>query len=93
MDMSHIKACSANKCTYNSNNQCHTLGINVGSHAECNTFNAVENSKSGFREVEGGIGACFASECKFNDHLECKAPDINVATHSAHADCKTFAQK
>jgi hypothetical protein len=92
-EMPRITKCNATKCTYNVNNVCRTLAINVGSHAECNTFNAVESGKSGFKEAKGGIGACFASDCKFNSQLQCKAPDVNVTSHSTHADCKTFTPR
>lgn len=90
MDMSEIARCDMVNCTYNSNRVCHTLGINVGPHAECNTYITSGNNKSGFKEVKGAIGACLASECKFNDLLECRASNINMGSHQIHADCETF---
>lgn len=92
MDMTPVGTCSASVCSYNQRNLCHTLGINVGPHAECHTFNH-GSAKSGFTEAKGGIGACLASDCKFNQQLECKASNIEVAFHGSHADCRTFQTK
>lgn len=92
MDMSSIMKCNMANCVYNMNELCHTLGITVGPHAECNTYNH-GSSKGGFSEVKGGIGACLASECKFNEQLECRAPNINVVSHDRHADCETFERR
>ncbi len=89
MEMIDIKTCNVSNCAYNWQNMCHTPGINVGPHAECNTFNH-GSRRSGFNEVQGGVGACIASDCKYNQQLECKAPGIDVKTHSEHADCDTF---
>jgi hypothetical protein len=89
MDMTQILKCNMSTCSYNMNDVCHTPGINVGPHAECNTYTH-GSSKGGFQEVEGGIGACLASDCVFNNQLECRASNINVANHDRHADCKTF---
>lgn len=89
MEMSQIAACTMSACAYNKENHCHTLGITVGPHAECNTFSHA-SKKGGSKEANGGVGACIAADCKFNDQLECKAPNINVTTHNAHPDCKTF---
>ncbi len=89
MDMTEILACNMSTCAYNMNDTCHTLGINVGPHAECNTYTH-ESSRGGFQEVNGGIGACLASNCKFNNQLECRASNINVASHDRHVDCETF---
>jgi len=89
MEMSKIAMCNVSSCAYNMENLCHTLGITVGSHAECNTYNH-GSRKGGFSDVNGGIGACLASECKFNDQLECRAPNVNIAGHDLHADCNTF---
>ena len=89
MDMTQILKCNMSTCAYNVNDICHTPGINVGPHAECNTYTH-GSSKGGFLESNGGIGACVASECKFNEQLECKASSINVSSHDMHADCETF---
>lgn len=88
MEMTQIKKCDMSACSYNMNAVCHTPGINVGSHAECNTYTT--GSKGGLQQANGGIGACVASDCKFNEQLECKAPSINVNSHERHADCVTF---
>ncbi len=89
MDMSQIMKCSMADCAYNRDNLCHTLGISVGPHTECNTY-IHASSKGGFQEAKGGVGACSASDCSFNDRLECRASGINVASHDRHADCETF---
>jgi hypothetical protein len=93
MDMSEVMKCNMVNCTYNSNRICHTLAINVGPHAECNTYVTNGNSKSGFKEAKSTIGACLTSDCKFNDSLECRAPNINVAGHAIHADCETYQSR
>lgn len=90
--MTGIKSCSMSVCAFNMEGMCHTLGINVGAHAECNTFTH-NPDKGGFWEVKGGIGACMATDCKYNDRLECGAPDISVKGHSRHADCETFKSR
>ncbi|MBI2855040.1 MAG: DUF1540 domain-containing protein [Chloroflexi bacterium] len=87
--MSQIAACNMSTCVYNRDNQCHTLGITVGPHAECNTFNHA-SSKGGLRDANAGVGACTAADCRFNDQMECNAPNINVASHNIHPDCKTY---
>lgn len=92
MDMTPISMCNVTQCAYNQANLCHTLGINVGSHAECNTYN-YRTAKGGDRQIMAGIGACLASECRHNQDLECKAPNIDVTFHDSHADCKTFEAK
>lgn len=93
MDMREIAKCDMVSCTYNTDRICHTLGINVGPHAECNTFLTNGSNKSGFKEAKGTIGACLAAECKFNDRLECRAPNIDVGSHAIHADCETFQSR
>ncbi|MBI4301264.1 MAG: DUF1540 domain-containing protein [Chloroflexi bacterium] len=92
MEMIQIKKCDVSVCVYNKQNMCHTFGITVGSHAECNTYNHGSQS-GGFDGVTGGVGACLAADCKFNDQLECRAPAISVEGHSVHADCATFERR
>lgn len=89
MEMSQITTCNMSSCVYNKEKRCHTPGITVGPHAECNTFNHA-SAGGGFNEVNGGVGACLAAGCKFNDRLECKAPNIDVTNHDRHPDCMTF---
>ena len=89
MDMIEINACDKLDCVYNKESRCHTLGITVGPHAECNTFSHA-SGRGGFDEVNGGVGACLAVDCRFNDSMECQAPSINVTTHARHPDCETF---
>lgn len=91
MEMSRITKCNMSTCAYYKDNRCHTLGITVGPHAECNTFSHA-SARGGFDEVNGGVGACLAAGCKFNDRLECKASNIDVTAHDRHPDCMTFQQ-
>lgn len=92
MEMRQVASCNVSSCAFNTDNLCRTPGINVGPHAQCDTFN-YWNNKAGFREVKGGVGACRAADCQYNNMLECNAPNINVTVHSGHADCKTFRAK
>ncbi len=92
MEMIQITGCNMSACAYNKENRCHTPGITVGPHAECNTFSHA-SARGGFDEVNGGVGACLAAGCKFNNRLECKAPNIDVTTHDRHPDCETFQPK
>ncbi len=90
--MSQVKKCNVATCSYNRENICHTIGIMVGPHAECSSFNH-GSRKCGFNDVKGGVGSCLASDCRYNDALECRAPNIDVDNHSEHADCKTFQER
>ncbi|HXY73697.1 MAG TPA: DUF1540 domain-containing protein [Dehalococcoidales bacterium] len=92
MNMVSISKCNMSTCAYNMSGTCHTPGITVGPHAECNTY-VHASSRGGFPEVQGGVGACMASSCTFNDKLECKAQKIDVAVDEKHADCKTFLER
>jgi hypothetical protein len=92
MKMTGISKCNMLICAFNNEGSCHTPGITVGPHAECNTY-VHHSSRGGFPEIKGGIGACLAASCKFNDRLECQASDVNVASDDKHADCATFQQK
>jgi hypothetical protein len=92
MDMTVISECSMSNCAYNKEGSCHTLGITVGPHAECNTY-VHHSTRGGFPGVQGGIGACLASSCQFNDKLECKADEVDVTSDDKHADCATFKKK
>jgi len=90
MDMTKISNCNMSACAYNKEGKCHTIGITVGLHTECNTY--VHGSVTGgFSEIQGGIGSCLASNCQFNDNLECRAAGVTIAIdEEKHADCKTF---
>jgi hypothetical protein len=87
--MTQISKCNMSTCAYNKDDSCHTLGINIGPHAECNTYVHASN-RGGFPEVKGGIGACTASSCKFNHKLECQALKVDIIVDAKHADCQTF---
>ncbi len=89
VEMSQITMCNMSTCVYNKDNRCHTLGITVGPHAECNTFSHA-SGRGGFDEVNGGVGACLAANCQFNDRLECKIQKISVVSHDRHPDCETY---
>ena len=88
MEITKVAQCDMFTCAYNRDQMCHTVGITVGPHAECNTY--VHGSPQGFPEVVAGIGACLASNCKFNKNLECQAPKVDIINHDRHADCETF---
>jgi hypothetical protein len=92
MEMPRIASCNMNSCSFNSDNKCHTMAINVGSHADCKAFNRSDN-KEGFDNAIGGIGACLDPDCKFNDHLECSANNVNIGMHNGEADCETFEKR
>ena len=92
MNMSAISKCNMSTCAYNKDDSCHTLGITVGPHSECNTY-VHASARGGFPEIKGGIGACTASGCKFNSKLECHAPKVDIAVDEKHADCQTFQAK
>ena len=90
VEMVRVAGCDMTSCSYNKEKQCHTPGISVGPHSECNTFNYRGNSSGGLQEVIGGVGACIASSCQYNEMLECKAPNIDVGDDQTHADCETY---
>lgn len=92
MDMTPVTSCSMSSCAYNSGEICHTRAINVGYHAECNTY-VHGSTRGGLKEAKGGIGACMASDCKYNDRLECVAGDVDVSGHENHADCGKFCDR
>jgi hypothetical protein len=92
MKMSAIRNCSMASCAFNKAGACHTWGITVGPHAECNTF-VHASRRAGFPEIKGGVGACLASRCKHNENLECKSFNIDVAVdEEKHADCMTYSE-
>jgi hypothetical protein len=90
MMMPKIQNCETQKCSYNSDMQCHAAAITVGgNHPACDTFMAGPE-KGGSMDSIGSVGACKVKDCRFNQSLECSAPKISVATHSDHADCMTY---
>ena len=94
MEMTPVTVCNMAACAYNIDNRCHTPGITVGPHAECDTFSHSYTAvKSGTKEASAGVGACTTADCTFNKQLECHAPDISVSAHSGHPDCRTFRPK
>ena len=93
MEMVKIKKCDMSVCAFNDNQMCHTMGINVGAHGECNTYKH-GSLKGGFTGMQGGVGTCLNSDCRFNERFECTAADIDISSHNdGHADCKTFQTK
>ena len=51
MNMVAISNCNMSSCAYNKDACCHTLGITVGPHAECNTY-VHASSRGGFSEIK-----------------------------------------
>lgn len=94
IQMPTITKCSATECSYNKNNECHTLAITVGdaSHPACDTFFKAGH-KGGVPDAKGGVGACKSENCQYNVLLECSAKMINVGYHQGHADCTTFTAR
>ena len=99
MQMPKVTACSVTECSYNKDNKCHALAIQVGdpemggmTHPACDTFIKM-SQKGGDSQTVAGIGACKAFDCNFNKLLECSAPGINVGHHEQHADCETFERR
>lgn len=92
--MSKISGCDVTDCSYNMNNQCHTMAITVGNSecAYCDTYTKM-NRKGGSSEIIGGVGACRESDCSYNESLECNAGSIRVGMHSGHADCTTYKKR
>jgi Domain of Unknown Function (DUF1540) len=91
--MIKILDCDATECAYNSNRQCHTGAITVGSdHPQCDTFIKLSH-KGGAGDVLGAVGACRVEACKYNQALECAAPGIHIHQHANHADCATFVHR
>ena len=89
MNRTGVSKCTMSTCAYNKGDGCHTPGVTIGPHAECNTY-VHASRRGGFPEVKAGVGACTASSCKFNSKLECKAPKVDIAVDDKHADCQTF---
>ncbi len=92
MEMVKIAMCNVSSCSYNKDGHCHTFGINVGPHSECNTF-IVANARGGLLSSSGGVGACIATDCEFNQKMSCAAANIRAEMHNMHADCATYRKK
>jgi hypothetical protein len=88
--MSIVQQCELDDCAYNTEQQCHALGITVGhdSH-ECDTYYS-NGEKGGQPDLTGGVGACQADSCKYNEHLICGAPSIKVSRMADLAGCATY---
>lgn len=89
-EMAEIIDCDARECLYNTNGQCSTFAITVGSTEPCcDTFmNAA--GKGGIPGIVAGVGACHMSSCAYNNMFECTAEGIHVSVHDKHADCGTY---
>ncbi|HEY3346465.1 MAG TPA: DUF1540 domain-containing protein [Nitrospirota bacterium] len=89
--MPRVLECSVTECSYNKDEECHALAIQVGggSHPACDTF-LNSKMKGGNSESVAGIGACKVSDCEYNKALECSAEGITVGRHEEHADCETY---
>jgi hypothetical protein len=93
LQMVKVLDCEVTDCAYNTNKECHTAAITVGSdHPSCDTFVKMPR-KAGAMDMTGGVGACRVDTCKYNDALECTAPGIHVRLHAGHADCATFSRR
>ncbi|MEW5895647.1 MAG: DUF1540 domain-containing protein [Candidatus Omnitrophota bacterium] len=93
-EMSRIISCDAIQCAYNTNRQCHTVGITVGD-GKCPLCDTAlkADQKGGISDMTGGVGACKVAICEYNESLECTAPGINVCMHEDHPECCTFEQR
>lgn len=80
-EMVKVTKCDVTDCSYNKNNQCHTLAITVGGPEDpspcCDTY-IHSSQKGGIPDVQGGVGACKVENCSFNASLECSAPSVQV---------------
>jgi hypothetical protein len=93
-DMPGIRSCEASECSYNRDNQCHTVAITIGdiSTACCDTYLKL-GRKGGVMDLTGGVGACKVESCRFNSELECSADSgIQVSHQNGLAECITFRQ-
>ncbi|HBG04080.1 MAG: hypothetical protein A2075_08905 [Geobacteraceae bacterium GWC2_58_44] len=92
-EMVKISKCDVTDCSYNKNNQCHTLAITVGGPQDptpcCDTY-IHSNQKGGMPDIQGGVGACKVENCNFNQSLECSAPSVQVGMKGSNPDCLTF---
>lgn len=92
-EMAKITKCDVTDCSYNKNNQCHTLAITVGGPEDptpcCDTY-IHSSQKGGIPDVQGGVGACKVENCNFNQSLECSAPGVQVGMQGSNPDCLTF---
>lgn len=91
LEMPLVSQCSASKCAYNSNSNCHARAITVGdaTHPGCDTFLAGGTHTKQAKMI-AGIGACKMGNCKFNDDLECVAENVKVGMTGSMANCMTF---
>jgi hypothetical protein len=90
MEMTEIKDCAVKDCAFNAGNQCHALGINIGSMTpKCDTFVPM-NGQHGDMESIGGVGACKVTYCINNNKLQCKLSAITIKMHSSEPECMSF---
>ena len=88
-----VVKCQVDSCSFNQNQICHALGINVGGpHQECDTFIKAGN-KAGSNLITSSVGACKVPNCRFNNMMLCEADAVSVGWHGEHADCLTFSEK
>lgn len=87
--MTKVVSCQAANCSFNGDEQCHALAINIGDdEPQCDTFIGTGPKCASFG-TGGGVGACKVRTCQFNDCMMCSAPEIRVSW-AADARCDTF---
>jgi hypothetical protein len=92
MEMSKIKECNMDDCSYNMDNKCHTMAITVGEEdqASCETY-AHKSMLGGDLNMIAGVGACKVDSCSHNQALECTMQNVQMGSHNNHADCMSFS--
>lgn len=90
-NMSPVKKCTVEDCSYNSSQQCITPAITIGDTSEplCDTY-IHSDMHGGMGGVQAGVGACKVSDCQFNQNLECSAAGIEVGYKNDNPDCLTY---
>ncbi len=92
-EMSQILECDARDCLYNSDGECRTFAITIGTTEPCcDTFMSAQ-VKGGVPGTTGGVGACHIDSCLYNERFECTAQGIHVSMHGKHADCDTYQSR
>ena len=91
MEMTLVRECPAEECSYNTDHQCHALAITIGDDANpmCDTF-CQTPSKGGDMNATAGVGACKVSCCSHNQSLECNCSEIKMGYNGGEIDCMDF---
>jgi hypothetical protein len=93
-EMSAVRTCSATRCAYNVNQNCHAKAVTIGdlNNPGCDTFFDASGHTKDTRRI-AGVGACKVAGCKFNDDFECTADTITVGLSGPKVNCLTFAAR